>query len=212
MGKAKFDVICHWPQVGVCGLNCKHCWVTHSLIEHKPLDEIKKMIDGLAKLREEPSIADLVLISFLDELTLHPDVIEILRYCRERNVLPQQTLVTNGHGIAIRDNWQEILDELRKCGLRGFLMTINGDVDYHDWFTGVNGSFEKTQTATRRANEHGFPVHWNMYLTSENVSQVTASARAKGDDRITISIPSPTARWMNWGSIHPDMGVFSQVS
>jgi len=132
MGSAKFDVICHSPQVGVCGLNCKHCWVTDNLKQHKPLDEVKQMIDAMAELREEPVIAEKTILYFLDELTLHPQVIEILRYCRERDVLPQQFLVSNGLGIATRDNWKEILNELGKCGLKGFLMTINGDEEYHD--------------------------------------------------------------------------------
>lgn len=158
MEPTKFDVLIHAPQIGVCGLNCKHCWVTHNLQQHKPLDEVKRMIDGMAKTMEEPVITDKVLLYFLDELTLHPKIIEILSYCRERNVLPQQTLVTNGHGIATGDNWKEILSELKKCGLKGFLMTMNGDEEYHDWFTGSKGSFQKTLEATRRADAHGFWV------------------------------------------------------
>ena len=211
MGSAKFDVICHAPQVGVCGLNCKHCWVTDNLKQHKPLDEVKQMIDAMAELREQPVLAEKTILYFLDELTLHPQVIEILRYCRERNVLPQQFLVSNGLGIASRDNWKEILNELKKCGLKGFLMTISGDAEYHDFFTGVKGSFERTLTATRRANEFGFKVVWNMYLTNENVAQVVETARLKGDERFRISIPSPTTKWMNWHNIHPEIDILSEI-
>ena len=211
MEKAKYDVICHCPQVGVCGLHCKHCWVTDNLKQNRPLNEVKQMIDGIAELREDPVLAETTILYFLDELTLHPQVIEILQYCRERDVLPQQFLVSNGLGIASRDNWKEILNELKKCGLKGFLMTINGDEEYHDWFTGVTGSFENTLTATRRANECGFKVVWNMYLTNENLAQVIESAKVKGDDRFRISVPSPTTKWMNWLSIHPNISVLSEI-
>ena len=211
MEKAKFDVICHAPQVGGCGLNCKHCWVTHNLKEHKPLDEVIHMIDGLADLYTVPALAKLVLIYFLDEITLHPDVIEILSHCRKRNVLPQQTIATNGLGFAVRDDWEQILIEMKKCGVTGFLMAVNGDEEYHDWFTGHKGSFQNTLKATRRANEFGFKVAWNMYLTSENVSQVTQTARTKGDDRIFFRIPSPTEKWENWSNIHPEIGILKAI-
>jgi len=50
------DVLLHAPQIGACGLNCKHCWVTHNLKQHKPLSEVKKMIDSMAETLEEPAI------------------------------------------------------------------------------------------------------------------------------------------------------------
>lgn len=211
MGSAKYDVICHAPQIGGCGLNCKHCWVTHNLKEHKPLDYVIQMIDGLADLYTEPALAKLVLIYFLDEITLHPDVIEILSYCRKRNVLPQQTIATNGLGFAVRDDWEQILIEMERCGVKGFLMAVNGDEEYHDWFTGQKGSFRNTLKATQRANEFDFKVAWNMYLTSENVSQVTQTARAKGDDRIFFRIPVPTEKWENWSAIHPEIDILKVI-
>lgn len=211
MESAKYDVIVHCPQIGACGLNCKHCWIPHNLKQHKPLEEVKQMIDGLAELHNEPAIASKVLIYFLDELTLHPQVIDILSYCREQNVLPQQTLVSNGHGIAARDNWEEILSELKKCGLKGFLMTVNGDEEYHDWFTGSKGSFQKTLEATRRANAYGFRVAWNMYLTNENVDQLAEAARMKGDDRIHIGIPVHTTKWRQWSHVHADISVLAKI-
>lgn len=211
MEPTKFDVIVHAPQIGTCGLNCKHCFVTDKLKLHKTLDEVKNMIDGMAETLQKPALTDKVLLYFLDELTLHPKVIEILTYCRERNVLPQQTLVTNGLGIATRDNWEEILSELKMCGLKGFLMTVNGDEEYHDWFTGSKGSFQKTLTATRRANAHGFGVVWNMFLTNDNVDQVVKTARMKGDDKIKISIPGHSTKWRQWSHIHADIDVFSKI-
>jgi len=206
-----YDCLLLSPQIGICGLNCKHCWVTDSLKQNKSFDEVKKMINGMAKTLQEPAITKKALLYFLDELTLHPQATEILSYCRERNVLPQPTLATNGQGIATRNNWKEILSELKKCGLNGFLMTVNGDEEYHDWFTGTKGSFQRTIEATRRANEYGFWVVWNMYLTNENVDQVVESARMKGDDKIRISIPANTTRWREWSHIHADIDVFSKI-
>ncbi len=93
--------------------------------QHKPLAEVKKMIDSLAETLEEPAITKKVLLYFLDELTLHPHVIEILA-------------------------------ELKKCELNGFLMTMNGDQKYHDCFTGSKGLYQKTPEATPRANSYGY--------------------------------------------------------
>ncbi len=90
-------------------------------------------------------------------------------------------------------------------------MTINGDEEYHDWFTGRKGSFQRTIEATRRANEYDLWVMWNMYLTNENVDQVVESARMKGDDRIRISVPINTKRWKEWSHIHADIDVFSRI-
>ncbi len=44
-----YDCLLLFPQIGVCGLNCKHCWVTDNLKKHKPFEEVKRMIDGMAK-------------------------------------------------------------------------------------------------------------------------------------------------------------------
>ena len=211
MKPRKYDAIVLAPQISPCRQSCKHCWVTHNLERHKPLDEVRNIIDGMAKAFDDPAITEKALLYCLDELTTHPRVTEILAYCRERNVLPQPTLVTNGFGIATRENWQEILSELKECGLNGFLMTVNGDREYHDWFTGSEGSFDRVMEATRRANAHGFRVAWNMYLTRENIDQVVETARMKGDHRIRISVPVHTTKWRQWSHIHADIDVFSRI-
>ena len=106
MESVKYDVILLGPQIGVCGQSCKHCWVTHNLKKHKPFEEVMDMIDGMAETLVEPAITDKALLYFLDELTLYPQITELLAYCRNRNVLPQPSLVSNGSDIATRKNWE----------------------------------------------------------------------------------------------------------
>ena len=207
----KYDVLVLGPQIGVCGQSCKHCWVEKNIGKHKPLEEAKAMIDGMAKTLEEPAITDKALLYFLDDLSLYPQVTELLAYCRKRNVLPQPTVVTNGSGIATRRNWEEILAEMKKCGVNGFLMTIFGDEEYHDWFTGSKGSFQRTIEATRRANAQGFWVAWNMYITNENIDQIVKVAKTKGDSKILFMTPGHTTKWREWSHIHADIGVFSSI-
>ena len=208
----KYDVLLLGPQIGVCGQSCKHCWVEKNIKKHKSLEEAKAMIDGMAKTLEEPAITDKALLYFLDDLSLYPQVTELLTYCRKRNVLPQPTLVTNGSGIAARKNWEEILAELKKCGVNGFQMTIHGDEEYHDWFTGSKGSFQRSIEATRRANAHGFWVAWNMFLTNDNVDQIVKVAKMKGDTKIIFGTSGHTKTWRKWSpQIYADIDVFSRI-
>lgn len=199
------------PQLGVCGLACRHCWVDRNLKEHVPFEKAKALIDNYAGVFDEPAITENAFLYPLDELSTYPEVIDLLQYGRERNVVPQPTLVTNGEGIATRDNWEEILRELRECGLNGLLLTVYGDEEYHDWFTGVEGSFRRILEATRRADEFGFWTVWNMYVTRDNVECIAESARLKSDGKVRISVPSLTAKWEECAEIHADISDFRRL-
>jgi MoaA/NifB/PqqE/SkfB family radical SAM enzyme len=210
MDQVKYDTILLGPQISSCGQSCKHCWVTNNLENHKPFEEVKEVIDGMAKTLEEPAITDLALLYFLDEITLYPQLTEMLSYCRERNVLPQQVLVSNGSGIAIRSNWVEILSGLKECGVIAFLITLFGEEEYHDWFTGIEGSFRRTMKAVERLKTNGLKVSWNMFLTNENVDQIVSVAR-RLEGRIGIFTPTVSNRWREWSDIHADIDVFSRI-
>lgn len=207
----KYDALLLFPQIGVCGQNCKHCFTNDKLKENRPFEDVKYIIDAMAETLAEPAITEKAFLYFLDEMTLYPQVIELLSYCREKNVLPQPCLVTNGSGIAARQNGEEILEELKKCGVNGLMITIFGDEKYHDWFTGRKGSFQECIKATRMANAHGFWVAWNMYLTNENVDQLVKVARMKGDSKCRFMVPYKSDNWQKWSHIHADIDAFSKI-
>jgi len=150
------------------------------------------ILDGFAGTLSEPAITKLARFYTLDELTLYPDIIKLLSYSREINVLPIPTLSTNGSGIAIRENWEEIIQELKKSGVHGFNMSFFGNEEYHDWFTGTKGAFNRSIKATRRAEANGLRVHWNLFLTNENVDDMVQLSLKKGDHRKSYSIPLET--------------------
>lgn len=211
MKSPKYKALVLFPQIGVCGLECKHCWVDHNLKKHKPFEEVKSMIDNMAGVLDEPAITEHALLYFLDELTLYPQVTELLAYCRERKVVPQPTLVTNGSGIATRDNWEAILEGLKNCGVNGLLLAIYGDEEYHDWFSGSKGSFQRTLEATRRAEDYGLWVVWNMYMTKENVEGIAKVTSMKRDSKMRISVPNETEKWLGCSDIHADISVFESL-
>ncbi len=93
MERKKYDALLLFPQIGVCGQNCKHCFTNAKLKENRPFEHVKYIIDAMAETFAEPAITEKAFLYFLDELTLYPQVIKLLSYCRDKNVLPQQHLL-----------------------------------------------------------------------------------------------------------------------
>ncbi|MBD3278222.1 MAG: radical SAM protein [Candidatus Aegiribacteria sp.] len=207
----KYDYLIFSPQIGICGQDCKHCYVKDKLRRNKSLSEAKHLLDRFAEVLAEPAITEHALFYTMDELTLFPNVLGLLSYARDINILPVPTLSTNGAGIAVREDWEDILQALKDSGVHGFNMSFFGEREYHDWFTGREGSFDRALKATRRAEENGLWVHWNLFLTSQNVEQLARVSSMKSDTKKTFSIPGEVPRWKHHADIHAGIDVFEKI-
>lgn len=110
-----------------CNIRCKFCYA----IEHpmqKTLDEIRAEIDRASELR------DLDAVSLLGgEPTLHPDIVEIVRYVKSKGLVCQ--VLTNGVRFLYQGD-VALLDRLIEAGVDRFLVHldsgqahVHGDVE-----------------------------------------------------------------------------------
>jgi MoaA/NifB/PqqE/SkfB family radical SAM enzyme len=95
-----------------CNLACGYCFEYDKVSEPVPLAMLKQRIDHLAKLRS-------VFVTLTGgESLLHPDIVEITRYVRERGMEP--FLNTNGYLLT-----REIVEGLNSAGLYAMQLSID---------------------------------------------------------------------------------------
>jgi hypothetical protein len=106
------------------------------------------------------------------ESTVHPEFPEIMY--PEIMGEGSNMLATNGFGLARRDDCKEIFKQLKDAGYWGLSLTLQGLRDSHDLFVSHEGAFDDILTASRKAVEGDFGLHWNFFLNRENLAEVPA--------------------------------------
>lgn len=93
------------------------------------------------------------------EPTIYPDILELIRYCREIGLYP--TLITNGLVLAKKEK----LIEFKEAGVRDFLVSLHGIGDIHDEVVCRKGSYEKIIKAIENMREVGVPFRFNCTMS-----------------------------------------------
>lgn len=105
-----------------CNIYCRGCYRLNRF-GHKPLEEVKEEIRYLQEWRncDNISIAG-------GEPLIHPDILEIIAYIRERGMKP--LILTNG--VKIWNN-KPFLRELKQAGALGFTFHIDSEQSRPHW-------------------------------------------------------------------------------
>ena len=93
------------------------------------------------------------------EPTILPDILELIRYCREIGLYP--TLITNGLVLAKKEK----LREFQEAGIRDFLVSLHGIGDIHDEVVCRKGSYKKIIAAIENMRELGVPFRFNCTMS-----------------------------------------------
>lgn len=105
-------LITHLVVTRRCNLSCGYCFEYDKVSEPVPLATLKARIDHLATLRS-------VFVTLTGgESLLHPDIVELVRYVRERGMTP--FLNTNGYLLT-----KQIIEGLNAAGLYGMQLSID---------------------------------------------------------------------------------------
>ncbi|MFA6242006.1 MAG: radical SAM protein [Candidatus Hydrogenedentales bacterium] len=105
------------------------------------------------------------------EPTIYPDILELIRYCREIGLYP--TLITNGLQLAKPG----VLEQFRDAGVRDFLVSLHGIGEQHDLVVGKKGAYEKITVAIQRMRELNFPFRLNCTMSKPVVPLLPEIAR-----------------------------------
>lgn len=142
-----------------CNERCIHCYIPNSKKNtgiDMPLIKIKKIIDEFA------SMGGLSVTLSGGEAFLHKDIIDIVKYCREKDL--KITILSNL--LSLKD---EQIIELKKANLSLIQVSLYSmDPEKHDLITTVKGSFVKTKQAIEKLVEADIPVQISCPIMKAN--------------------------------------------
>lgn len=140
-----------------CSNTCRHC----SPNGHAPGGEFY----SLSELRAIKQQWGPLTIRF--EPTIHPQFPEI--YAPDIAGEHGGWLVTNGCGLAHRDDADQVMQKMQWMGFHTLAFTLHGSVQHHDWFTRRPGAFDAILQATRRARKANFIIHWQIFVDRKGI-------------------------------------------
>lgn len=149
-----------------CNERCIHCYIPNDKKNQgfdMPTSKVKSIIDEFA------SMGGLHVTLSGGEAFMHRDIIEIAKYCREKDL--KITILSNL--ISLKDD--QII-ELKKVKLSLIQVSLYSmDPEIHDFITTIKGSFEKTKAAIEKLVAADIPVQ---------ISCPVMKANKKGYDKV----------------------------
>lgn len=144
-----------------CNLRCKHCYSNAGEKRNDELttDEIRNVLDDAASL----GVFNIILTG--GEPLLHPDLVDIISYVREKPMVCM--LFTNGSLIT-----PDMVKRIQKAGIHTVATSLDGLHESHDTFRGIPGSYERTVQSIRLLKEAGIPVRLNISIHKGNLTQL----------------------------------------
>jgi MoaA/NifB/PqqE/SkfB family radical SAM enzyme len=156
-----------------CNLRCYFCYFLDRIRdpshpEHRfmPLSKAKAICDTLVATYGNNAI-DIQ----GGEPTLHPDIVALVRHCREIGLHP--TIITNAQRLAE----PELVRALADAGIRDFLVSVQGLGETYDRIVGKPGAHRAQMTALRNLREAGVPFRFNCVMSRPAVAQLADIAR-----------------------------------
>lgn len=134
---------------GRCNERCIHCYLNNEKKDtaiDMPLEKIKAIIDEFANNQ------GLHVTLSGGEMLMHKDIIDIIRYCREKDMMI--TLLSNL--IALKDEHISVFKEANVSAIQVSLYSMNPEI--HDAITKVKGSFLRTKSAIEKLVKADIPV------------------------------------------------------
>jgi MoaA/NifB/PqqE/SkfB family radical SAM enzyme len=140
-----------------CPNTCRHC----AADGHLPYGELYSL-DELRTIKNEWGP-----LTIRFEPTAHPDFPEIY----QADIASEHGgwLVTNGFGLANRDDYPTVLAKMRTMGMHTIAFTLHGLKEHHDWFVCRAGAFDDILLATRRIWEAGFSINWQIFVDRKGI-------------------------------------------
>lgn len=81
-------------------------------------------------------------------------------------------LVTNGFGLARREDYAKVFEKMSKIGIHTVAFTLHGLREHHDWFVCREGAFDDILLATRRVKAAGFRPNWQIFVDQRGIGDM----------------------------------------
>ena len=142
-----------------CNERCIHCYIPNAKKNHgfdMPTAKVKSVIDEFA------AMGGIHVTLSGGEAFLHKDLIDIARYCREKDL--KISILSNL--ISLKDDQIKALKEVNLSLIQVSLYSM--DPDIHDFITTVKGSFEKTKASIEKLVAADIPIQISCPIMKAN--------------------------------------------
>jgi len=140
-----------------CDLNCIFCYYKHSPKKtFRPYSEIKQECCRFRRFYGNTHVD----ISG-GEPTIHPDIYQIVEYCRSIELLP--TIITHGQRLS-----KEFVKTLKQAGIEDFLISYHGPEEEHDYLIRKPGGYKRMQQGIENLINAEIPFRINTVVTKIN--------------------------------------------
>ena len=125
-------------------------------------------------------------------------------------------LVTNGFGLARREDFPTIFEQLAKTGIHTIAFTLHGLKAHHDWFVCRAGAFDDIVLATQRAKDFGFQPNWQIYVDHLGAKDIPALVEMAeqacgGPPQIAIPYHRVGGRLKHYEKLRPTLSDITQL-
>lgn len=142
-----------------CNERCIHCYIPNDKKNHgfdMPTAKVKSILDEFAEM------GGIHVTLSGGEAFLHKDLMEIVRYCREKDL--KISILSNL--ISLKDEQLPILKVANISLIQVSLYSMDPEV--HDFITTVKGSFEKTKASIEKLVANDIPVQISCPIMKAN--------------------------------------------
>lgn len=142
-----------------CNERCIHCYIPNDKKNHgfdMPTAKVKSIIDEFA------AMGGIHVTLSGGEAFLHKDIIEIARYCREKDL--KISILSNL--ISLKDDQIKALKEVNLSLIQVSLYSM--DPEIHDFITTVKGSFERTKASIEKLVAADIPIQISCPIMKAN--------------------------------------------
>jgi pyrroloquinoline quinone biosynthesis protein E len=181
----------HLSITGSCDQRCRGCFYSTRedgkiSADFIPLSLFKKVVDKASQVR----VFQIALGG--GEPLLHPNLTEMVTFCRQKGIVPNIT--TNGNRLN-----REIALSLKRGGIGQIQISLNGANPGSNGLTRPN--FSRALKAMNLCREIGLQFGVNFLLTKSNVNQLQPVAylvRSLGANSLNILRPKPPIKEEDW--------------
>ncbi len=159
-----------WEATRRCNLNCVHCGSPCETVNLGKELNTQEVIDAFIQIAKDFDLSKFHHINITGgEPFVRADLLGILKEISKIKEFRNIAIQTNG--IHIADNPQ-VLDEIKKYGVTGIGVSIDGLEKMHDSFRRKEGAWKKAIKAAKLAVEKGLVVTISVTAHSKNLEDI----------------------------------------
>lgn len=162
--------IISWEATRRCNLNCLHCGSPSEKVNIADELNTEEIVGAFEEIARDFDMSKFRHINITGgEPFIRDDLIFVLKSIYKYSFYRNIDIQTNG--VFIADN-PDVLGELKKVGVTGLGISIDGFETTHDILRGKSGTWQKAVDASKRSVDEGYVVTVSFVAHSKNILEL----------------------------------------